>query len=178
MLDPVFRIIALTRKELLAILKDPRGRASVLIPPILQCVIFGYAATYDLTNVPYAVLDQDRSAASRDLLAALDGSQVFRRASDLDRVAGWRSTSASSRPSWPSKSARTSSDVCCRAFPQCSGYRRRSKLQHRGHSPGLRRQRGRRVQRALAGNSRASRSTGQGGDPRRGITRIWRRAGT
>jgi ABC-2 type transport system permease protein len=87
MIDAVFRIMALTRKELLAILKDPRGRASVLIPPILQCVIFGYAATYDLTNVPYAVLDRDRSAASRNLLAALDGSKVFRRVADVDRVA-------------------------------------------------------------------------------------------
>ncbi len=85
MLDSLLRIYALTRKELLAILKDPRGRASVLIPPILQCVVFAYTATYDLNDVPYAVLDRDRSAASRDLLAKLDGSGVFRRVADLDR---------------------------------------------------------------------------------------------
>jgi ABC-2 type transport system permease protein len=50
---------------------------------VLQCLIFGYAATYDLNNVPYAVLDQDRSFASHDLLAALDGSGVFRRVARL-----------------------------------------------------------------------------------------------
>ena len=75
MLEAILRILALTRKELLAVLKDPRGRFSLLVPPILQCLIFGYAATYDLNDVPYAVLDQDRSAASRELLARLDGSR-------------------------------------------------------------------------------------------------------
>ena len=63
MFDSALRILALARKELLAILKDPRSRLSLLIPPILQCLIYGYAATYDLNNVPYAVLDQDHSAA-------------------------------------------------------------------------------------------------------------------
>src|SRR5919108_3851213 len=87
MLDAILRILALTRKELLAVLKDPRGRFSLLAPPILQCLIFGYAATYDLNDVPYAVLDQDRSAVSRELLARLDGSGVFRRVANLDRAA-------------------------------------------------------------------------------------------
>src|SRR5918994_1973558 len=87
MLDAILRILALTRKELLAVLKDPRARFSLLIPPILQCLIFGYAATYDLNDVPYAVLDQDRSAASYDLLSRLDGSGVFRRVANLGRAA-------------------------------------------------------------------------------------------
>jgi ABC-2 type transport system permease protein len=86
MLDSMHRIFALTRKELLAVLKDPRGRFTLFVPPILQCLIFGYAATYDLTDVPYAVLDQDRSDASRELLAGLDGSGVFRRAANLYRA--------------------------------------------------------------------------------------------
>jgi ABC-2 type transport system permease protein len=87
MFDAILRIVALTRKELLAALKDPRSRFSILVPPVLQCLIFGYAATYDLNDVPYAVLDRDRSAASRDLLAGLDGSGVFHRVADLDRAA-------------------------------------------------------------------------------------------
>ena len=86
MLDAILRILALTRKELLAVLKDPRSRVSLLVPPMLQCLIFGYAATYDLQVVPYAVLDHDRSAASRDLLARLDGSGVFHRVANLDRA--------------------------------------------------------------------------------------------
>jgi ABC-2 type transport system permease protein len=83
MLESLLRIIALTRKELLAVLKDPRSRMSLLVPAIIQGVVFGYAATYDLSHVPYAVLDQDRSAASHQLLAGLDGSGVFDRVADL-----------------------------------------------------------------------------------------------
>jgi ABC-2 type transport system permease protein len=92
MLDSIFRILALTRKELLAILKDPRSRYSLIAPPILQCLIYGYVATYDLNDVPYAVLDQDRSAASQGLLAALDGSGVFRRVANLDHAAQIKTT--------------------------------------------------------------------------------------
>jgi ABC-2 type transport system permease protein len=87
MLDALLRIVALTRKELLAILKDPRSRATLILPPILQCLIYGYVATYDLNDVPYAVLDQDRSGASHELLARLDGTGVFRRVGDYDRAA-------------------------------------------------------------------------------------------
>ena len=43
---------ALTRKELLAVMKDRRARLSLLIPPVVQAFIFGYAATYDLTACP------------------------------------------------------------------------------------------------------------------------------
>ncbi len=82
----LLRILALTRKELLAVLKDKRSRTSLLIPPVVQALIFGYAATYDLNHVPYAVLDQDHSAASRELLAGLDGSGVFERVADLQRA--------------------------------------------------------------------------------------------
>ena len=82
----LLRIVALTRKELLAVLKDRRSRMSLLIPPVVQSLIFGYAATYDLNHVPYAALDQDHSAASRQLLAGLDGSGVFERVADLQRA--------------------------------------------------------------------------------------------
>jgi ABC-2 type transport system permease protein len=84
MLESLFRIIALTRKELLAILKDPRSRFTLFVPPILQCLIYGYAATYDLNHVPYVVLDRDKSAASFDLLAGLDGSGVFERVANVN----------------------------------------------------------------------------------------------
>ena len=86
MLAAILRILALTRKELLAVLKDRRSRMSLLVPPVVQALVFGYAATYDLNHVPYAVLDQDRSASSRELLAGLDGSGIFERVADLHRV--------------------------------------------------------------------------------------------
>ncbi len=86
MLDALFRILALTRKELLAVLKDPRGRFSLFLPPIIQCLIYGYAATYNLNDVPYAVLDQSRSAASCELLGRLDGSRIFNRVETLEQA--------------------------------------------------------------------------------------------
>src|SRR5581483_7375975 len=90
MIEAFFRILALTRKELLQIFKDPRSRYSLLIPPILQCLIYGYVATYDLTDIPYAVLDQDRSAAAQRLLAAFDGTGVFHRVANLNAAADIR----------------------------------------------------------------------------------------
>ena len=87
MLEAFLRIVALTRKELLAIFKDPRSRYSLLIPPVLQCLIYGYVATYDLNDIPYAVFDQDRSAASQELLARFDGTGVFHRIANLNRAA-------------------------------------------------------------------------------------------
>lgn len=81
----LLRIVALTRKELLAVLKDRRARMSLLIPPMVQALIFGYAATYDLNRVPYALLDEDHTAASRELAAGLDGTGVFQRVAELSR---------------------------------------------------------------------------------------------
>ncbi|MCJ8500274.1 ABC transporter permease [Desulfatitalea alkaliphila] len=77
------RIIALIRKEFALILKDPKSRVVVIVPPLIQFFVFGYAATYDLKNVRYAVLDEDRSAISGRLLARLDGSESFARVGTL-----------------------------------------------------------------------------------------------
>lgn len=88
----LLRILALIRKEFLAVLKDPRSRFIIFLPPMLQCLIFGYAASYDLNSVAYAVFDQDHSAASTELLSRLDGSGVFRRQAVLGRagdIATW-----------------------------------------------------------------------------------------
>lgn len=68
-------------------LKDPRGRAVLFVPPALQCLVFGYVVNYDLNRVSYAVFDRDQSAASSELLASLDGSGVFYRVANLDRMA-------------------------------------------------------------------------------------------
>lgn len=86
MKESFFRIIALIRKELLAMFKDPKSRVVLVLPPILQCLIFGYAASYDLNNVPYAVLDHDHSAASIELAAKLDGSGTYSRVATLQRT--------------------------------------------------------------------------------------------
>ena len=75
--------MALWRKEFLALFKDPANRVTLIIPAFLQALLFGYAASYDLTNVPYAVLDQSRSSASVELVSRLDGTGVFKRTATL-----------------------------------------------------------------------------------------------
>ncbi|SDG05552.1 ABC transporter permease [Alloyangia pacifica] len=80
------QIVALIRKEFRDLFKDPSSRALLLMPAILQSLLFGYGATYDLTHVPYAVLDQSRGAASTELLASLDGGGVFTRVATLDNA--------------------------------------------------------------------------------------------
>ena len=86
MRSSLLRILALIRKEFLAVLKDPRSRFVIFVPPILQCLIFGYAASFDLNSIPYAVFDQDHSASSAAFLSRLDGSGIFRRQADIVRV--------------------------------------------------------------------------------------------
>lgn len=83
MLDFLHRIASLCRKELLAIFKDPANRVILVVPSLIESFLFGYAATYDLTNVPYALLDQSRGAASIELAARLDGSGIFHRVATL-----------------------------------------------------------------------------------------------
>ena len=71
------RILALVLKEFMMILKDPKSRFVIIGPPLIQFFIFGYAATYDLKRVRYAVFDECRSSESRELLSAFQGSDSF-----------------------------------------------------------------------------------------------------
>jgi len=87
-MESLHRIRTLIWKELLAILKDSKSRFVLIGPLIFQTLVFGYAATYDLDRVRYAVYDQDRSNASRQLLARLDGSGTFRRIANLRDQSG------------------------------------------------------------------------------------------
>ena len=71
------RIMALMFKEFVIILKDPKSRFVIIGPPLIQFIMFGYAATYDLKNVHYAVLDESRTPQSRQLLSKIAGSENF-----------------------------------------------------------------------------------------------------
>jgi ABC-2 type transport system permease protein len=53
------------------------------VPPTIQILLFGYAATYDLSRVRYAVYDQDRSAAARAFVAKLEGAGIFMRVANV-----------------------------------------------------------------------------------------------
>ena len=77
------RILALMIKEFLALLKDKRSRTVLIAPPIMQLIVFGYAATFDLNQVPYAIYNEDPGSASRELLAHFAGSSTFRLVANL-----------------------------------------------------------------------------------------------
>jgi ABC-2 type transport system permease protein len=78
------RIFALMIKEFLSLLKDKKSRIVVVVPPIFQLIVFGYAATFDLTHVPYAVYNEDRGAAAQELLARFRGSPNFQESAVID----------------------------------------------------------------------------------------------
>jgi ABC-2 type transport system permease protein len=73
----VRRVGYLIWKELIELGQDPRLFGVVVIAPLLQLVMLGYAATTDIRNVPVVVADADRSSASRDLVEQFRASRNF-----------------------------------------------------------------------------------------------------
>jgi ABC-2 type transport system permease protein len=71
------RIRALIRKEFLELRRSPQLLRIVLVAPVLQLTLLGYAATTDVTNVPIVVVDGDRSPTSRRLLEHVAASSYF-----------------------------------------------------------------------------------------------------
>lgn len=86
-MDTLRRIFFLIRKEFLAVLKDPSSRVILFAPAIMQTLLFGYAATYDLSNVPYVLLDQSHSRAAAEFVARIDASGVLHRVAQVDSPA-------------------------------------------------------------------------------------------
>jgi len=80
-------ILALIIKEFLALLKDKRSRFVIIGPPIVQLVVFGYAATYDLNRVPFAIYDEDNTALSHQLADRFTGSETFELIGHIDNDA-------------------------------------------------------------------------------------------
>lgn len=64
-------------KEFIQVFRDKRTRFVLFVPPIIQMLIFGYAATYEIRHVPTVVLDLDNTRASRDLIARFSSTPYF-----------------------------------------------------------------------------------------------------
>ncbi|MFP4106787.1 MAG: ABC transporter permease [Phycisphaerae bacterium] len=77
MIASLQRILAVMLKEFVTLLTEPQSRLAILAPPLVQLFVFGYAATYDLNNVPYAVYNEDRGELSRRLLARFEGPRAL-----------------------------------------------------------------------------------------------------
>jgi ABC-2 type transport system permease protein len=71
------RLRFLVWKEFLELRKDPKLFGIVVIAPMLQLTLLGYAATTDVRDVPVVVADGDRSPGSRELIARFNGSRNF-----------------------------------------------------------------------------------------------------
>jgi len=64
-------------KEFIQVFRDKRTRFVMFAPPIIQMLVFGYAATFEIHHVPTVVLDLDHSQESRELLSRFSASSYF-----------------------------------------------------------------------------------------------------
>ena len=71
------RALPLIKKETLHIWRDPRSLYLALGLPIVLLILFGYAITFDVKNVPVGVVDMDRTVLSRNLISRLLASRYF-----------------------------------------------------------------------------------------------------
>jgi len=72
----------MVKKELIQALRDPRLRLFVILPPLIQLIIYGYAINFDLKHIGTGVLDQDLSRASWQLVSRFAATEYF----SLDQV--------------------------------------------------------------------------------------------
>ena len=72
------RIKQMVVKEFIQIFRDKRMKAIVFVIPILQTLVFGFAVTTDVNNIPTAVIDLDKSSESRELIGRFTASGYFK----------------------------------------------------------------------------------------------------
>ena len=71
------RLLAIARKEVIQLRRDPRSLLLAFAVPVLLLIIFGYAITWDIRSISMAVLDGDNSARSRELVDHFRSSGYF-----------------------------------------------------------------------------------------------------
>lgn len=71
------RLRQMLRKEMIQLVRDPKMRIMVLFIPVFTLLLCGYAMDVNLVNTPLAVVDNDRSAESRELLERFSGTGIF-----------------------------------------------------------------------------------------------------
>ncbi|QIR74986.1 ABC transporter permease [Sulfurospirillum diekertiae] len=68
------RLFALIRKEALAIKNDKKSLFVVIVPPLIQVLMFSFAATLEVKHIDLAIFDQDGTHTSQELIQAFKGS--------------------------------------------------------------------------------------------------------
>ncbi|HEY2646443.1 MAG TPA: hypothetical protein VGI34_05695, partial [Candidatus Acidoferrales bacterium] len=72
-----YRMFALIRKEFRQILRDRRLAMSLILPPTLQLLLFGFALNATVSNLKMGVVDDSRTPESRELVANMTESKSF-----------------------------------------------------------------------------------------------------
>ena len=81
------RLLALTWKEFMQLKRDHLTLRMIIMVPLMQTLIFGYAINYDVKHLPTVVLDESRSYDSRELVARLTASEYFDIVGRVDSLA-------------------------------------------------------------------------------------------
>ncbi|MBP1642743.1 MAG: transporter permease [Acidobacteria bacterium] len=87
MRSALLRIGWMVRKELRQVFRDPRMARVVLVAPVIQLLVFGYAVSTDVRDTATLVLDRDQSRESRELVAAFTAGGYFEVVADARREA-------------------------------------------------------------------------------------------
>jgi len=80
------RILALIVKEMLSLFRDPKGRIVMIAPPLLQLLIFAFAATLEVDNVSLAILNRDAGKHATEIVQRLVGSPTFSHITFVDSL--------------------------------------------------------------------------------------------
>lgn len=80
------RLKALIIKEFLAIWRDKKSRVILIGPPLLQLVIFSFAATLEVKNSPIAILNEDSGKPSAELIQRIEGSPYFKKVYRINKT--------------------------------------------------------------------------------------------
>jgi drug efflux transport system permease protein len=81
----LLRVWAMARKEFIHVLRDPRSLGMGIAIPMIMLLLFGYALTLDVDNVPLVIWDQNPSQASREFVSRFLGSRYFSLQGTMDR---------------------------------------------------------------------------------------------
>jgi len=81
------RLFAVARKEVRQLRRDTRSLILAFLLPVFLLILFGYAITWDVDDISTGIVDQDRSARSRELLEAFRSSGYFTLVAHLERPA-------------------------------------------------------------------------------------------
>jgi len=73
----MYQLLALIKKEFLAIWSDKKSRVIIIVPPLLQLLLFSFAVTLEVKNISLGILDRDNTAESQALVRKLSYSTTF-----------------------------------------------------------------------------------------------------